>query len=224
MQPYIFPYIGYFQLINYVDTFVLYDDVNYINRGYINRNYILHAGESKRFTLPIISASQNKKILELNFSDDIRKPLDFIRRAYSKAPEFPRIFKLVEDVFTSPDKSITTVCEKAMKSVFRYLNMEATLLRSSELSYDRTLSAADKLIAITKSLGASSYVNSAGGKALYDKEYFSDNHCELSFLEMKPFNYEQGHAEFVPNLSIIDILMWCEKRDVVRALNSFIIS
>lgn len=223
MQPYIFPYIGYFQLINYVDVFVLYDDVNYIKRGYINRNNILYGGKSTRFTLPVISASQNKKIFELEFSNDIRRPLELIRHAYSKAPEFSKVFKLIEDVFTSPDRSITTVCERAITSVFRYLDMETNPIRSSELSYDRTLSAADKLIAITKCLGASNYVNSAGGKTLYDKEYFARNHCELSFLEMNSFHYDQGRTEFVPNLSIIDILMWCKKPDVTRALNTFMI-
>lgn len=221
MQPYIFPYVGYVQLVNYVDSFVLYDDANYINRGYINRNNILYNENSKRFTLPVISASQNKKISELRFSSNLQKPLEFIRHAYSRAPYFPNIFKLVEDVLTAPDKSITSICENGLKSIFKYLDLEVTILRSSNLNYDRTLSPADKLIAISNILGASNYVNSAGGMALYDREYFSDNCCELSFLEMKDFRYQQGRSEFVANLSIIDILMWCEKRDVVKALTNY---
>lgn len=221
MQPYIFPYIGYFQLANYVDHFVLYDDANYINRGYINRNSILYNGRPKRFTLPVISSSQNKKISELRFTDDLHKPLELIRHAYSRSPNFENVYKLAENVFTTSERSITIVCENALNAIFDYLNLKVRILRSSKLNYDRTLGAADKLIAISRSLGASSYVNSAGGIALYDKEYFSKNRCELSFLEMRPFKYPQGQSEFVPNLSIIDILMWCEKRDVVEALANY---
>jgi hypothetical protein len=221
MQPYIFPYLGYVQLANYVDKFVLYDDANYIKGGYINRNNLLYNGKSKRFTLPVISASPNKKISELSFANNLQKPLEFIRHAYSRAPYFQDIFRLVENVLTAPEKSITGVCENGLNSIFAYLDLEVTILRSSSLNYDRTLSAADKLLSISNALGASNYVNSSGGVDLYDKEYFSDNRCELSFLKMKDFKYRQGQSEFVANLSIIDTLMWCEKRDVVEALTHY---
>ena len=221
MQPYIFPYIGYIQLVNYVDCFVLYDDATYIKGGYINRNTILYDGKPKRFTLPVISSSSNKKISELRFSSNLHKPIELIRHAYSRAPNLKNILKLVEDVLTAPDNSITSVCEDGLNSVFRYLDLEVNILRASDLKYDRTQSAADKLLAISRILGASNYVNSSGGKGLYDREYFSRNHCELSFLEMKPFQYQQGRSEFVPNLSIIDILMWCDKTDVVKALENY---
>lgn len=221
MQPYVFPYLGYIQLVNYVDSFILYDDANYIKGGYINRNNILYNGISKRFTLPVVAASPNKKISELSFTNDLHKPLEFIRHAYSRAPNFSSIFNLVENVLTTQEKSITSVCENAVNSIFAYLDLEVTVLRSSNLPYDRTLSAADKVIAISKTLGAAIYVNSAGGMDLYDRQYFSDNCCELSFLKMKDFRYHQGRNGFVANLSIIDILMWCEKRDVVKALSNY---
>lgn len=221
MQPYIFPYMGYVQLVNYVDSFVLYDDANYIKGGYINRNNLLYNGKSKRFTFPVISASPNKKISELTFTSNLHKPLEFIRHAYSRAPNFPAIFNLIEGVLQATEKSITSVCENGLTSIFKYLGLEVTILRSSNINYDRTLSAADKLIAISKIIGASNYVNSAGGMDLYDREYFSDKCCELSFLEMEDFQYRQGRSEFVGNLSIIDILMWCEKSDVVKALENY---
>lgn len=222
MQPYIFPYLGYYQLVSVADVFVLYDDVNFITRGYINRNNILVDGAAQRFTLPVPGSSQNKKIFELNFSPDTKKILKTISQAYSKAPFYRDVYPLIEMVLQAEDRSITSVCQLSIKSVFDYLGVEKKIIKSTDLAYDRGASPADRLIEITKSFEDSVYVNSIGGQVLYDKEYFDARGVELKFLRMKSIHYSQGEDEFIPNLSMIDVLMWCEPTFVKKLLSEYV--
>lgn len=102
MQPYFFPYIGYFQLIHAVDKFIILDDVNYINRGWINRNKIIINGEAKWFTLSLDKASQNKLIKEINISSkDVfhEKLLKTLKIFYGKAPYFNQVYDLLNKLF-----------------------------------------------------------------------------------------------------------------------------
>jgi len=222
MQPYLFPYIGYYQLILASDYFVFYDDVNYIKRGYINRNNILLDGEAHRFTIPVPGASQNKLISNLEFSDEISKILDTISHAYKKAPNYNDVISIVKRVLGQKDRDITSVCISGVKAVFDYLSLDGpNLLRSTNINYDRNKSAADKLISITKELKCSDYVNSPGGKELYEKGYFLSENVALHFIEPKIKEYTQGGSNFVPYLSIIDVLMWCDKETVIKLLNSY---
>lgn len=221
MQPYLFPYIGYYQLVRCVDAFVLYDDVNYIKGGYINRNWVLQNEQRSRFTVPVPGASSNRKIRELAFAQDTRKVLKTIQQSYSKAPYFDVVFPIIEHVLNNPRRDITTVCADGLSSVFDYLGMEITLLRSSELDYNRELPADERLVEICSNLGSSDYVNATGGQALYTKERFSELGCTLSFIETKAGGYQQGQHDFVPNLSMIDVLMWCPKADIVAMLDAY---
>lgn len=221
MQPYLFPYLGYYQLVNYVDTFVFYDDVTFIKQGYINRNYILLNGKPTRITVPVPGASSNKKIKELEFSLSVGKILKTIMQAYSKAPFFDVIYPLVERVFTHPNRNIADVCQLSIAEVFRYLDIKKNMLKSSELKYCRSLSAASRLVDICKTLGSNHYVNSAGGSHLYSKTYFATQRCKLSFLQLNNVCYPQGNTDFVPNLSIVDALMWCDKERISELLQSF---
>ncbi|KZW95457.1 WbqC family protein [Aeromonas veronii] len=221
MQPYIFPYLGYYQLVNMVDVFILYDDVNFINRGYINRNNILVNGAVQRFTLPVPGSSQNKKICELSFSPDTKKILKAISQAYSKAPFYSDVYPLIEMVLQKEDRRIASVCQVGIKSVFDYLDVDKKIIKSTDLTYDRGASPADRLIEMTKLFDDSVYVNSIGGQALYDKGYFYTRGVELKFMKMKSLQYSQAKGEFIPNLSMIDVLMWNSKEKVKQILEQY---
>lgn len=221
MQPYLFPYLGYYQLIDSVDAFVLYDDVSFIKQGYINRNNILINGRPGRVTIPVPGASSNKSINELAFSPDVAKVLKTIQQAYAKAPFFDAVFPLVERVLTHPERDITTICQLSLTAVFGYLGMDRKIVRSSALEYDRDLPAADRLVAICEQFDATHYVNSIGGQKLYSKEYFSERGKTLSFLKMHDVSYPQGKNEFVPYLSMIDVLMWCDKQQARDLLQQY---
>ena len=106
MQPYIFPYIGYFQLACSVDYFVFYDDVNFIKRGFINRNNILANGAPLRITFPVVGASQNKLISELEFSLETQKLESTIHQNYSKAPYYRSVMPLIESTLHYNNRNI----------------------------------------------------------------------------------------------------------------------
>lgn len=221
MQPYIFPYLGYYQLAHCSDLFVLYDDVTFIKQGYINRNSILANGRPLRFTIPVPGASPNRRIGDLRFSEQTGKVTKTIKQAYSKAPFFDAVYPLVERVIEHASRDITALCQQGISEVFEYVGLQKEILRSSELDYDRNASAQDKIIQLCHALGSKSYVNSIGGKKLYTKASFAARGCELSFIQMKAVEYDQGKPDFVPNLSIIDVLMRCSKSEIREFLNSY---
>lgn len=226
MQPYVFPYIGYFQLINAVDKFVLYDDVNFINKGWINRNRILLNGKDYLFTVPCEKVSQNKLINQIEFKADgnfKEKFLKTIYNAYSKAPFFNNVLELIEKVFGVENILISEFAYKTINSVLIYLGIEKEIVFSSKEYSNRELKKADRLIDICKTENCCNYINSLGGKELYDKIYFEQNGINISFLKTNEIVYKQFENDFVANLSVIDIMMFNDKNKIAEYLNQYIL-
>ncbi len=222
MQPYVFPYIGYFQLIYASDVFVFYDDVNFINRGWINRNRILINGKDHLFTIPCLDASQNKLIKDievLNNAKDLKKLLDTIQSAYKKAPQFNIVFQLIQSILEI--KENITISELAIKSILlitEYLELKRDFKISSQNYTNQELKKADRLIDICRLEGIEHYINAAGGKAIYTKEYYKNEGINLDFLIAEKYEYLQFKNEFVPWLSIIDILMFNDKNTIINKI------
>nr|WP_298056643.1 WbqC family protein [uncultured Halomonas sp.] len=221
MQPYLFPYIGYFQLIHATDLFLIYDDVAYIKQGYINRNSILSQNGATRFTIPVPGASSNKLISELIFSKDVEKTLKTIEQSYSKAPYFKGVFPIIREALEFEDRSIASVCQKSYEDIFSYLGVEKHFKKTSELDYDRSASARDRLIALCQHFGADCYINAPGGRKLYAKQDFAEKGVDLRFVDSLAVEYSQGVDEFVPNLSIIDMLMNCSPRLIIEKMERY---
>lgn len=221
MQPYLFPYIGYFQLLYASDLFLVYDDVAYIKRGYINRNSVLSVNGTTRITLPVPRASQNKLISDLEFSTDVAKILKTIEHSYSKAPYFNAVFPLIRQILNQEERSIASVCLKSYQAIFSYLGIEKQLKKTSDLDYDRSASARDRLIALCHKFDANCYINAPGGRSLYTKSEFYDQGVELKFIDSLPIEYCQGRSAFVPNLSIIDVLMHSSPEAVVEFMRQY---
>lgn len=225
MQPYIFPYIGYFQLINAVDNFMFYDDVNFIKRGWINRNRILLNGKDTLVTIPLIKASQNKLINEIDlfFDQKMKDNLIFkIECAYSKAPYYNEVKSLIKEIINYDITNISEYAANSIISVSNYLEIDTTFNFSSRRSPEsKGMHKADRLIYICKVLEADQYINSIGGQVLYEKEYFQSKGIHLSFLDSYSEPYSQFNNDFVPNLSIIDILMFNKKTVVKDMLNKY---
>ena len=221
MQPYAFPFIGYFQLINSVDHFVFYDDVNFIKKGWINRNRIIINKNDFQFTISLHKISQFKKIKEIKVLSD-NKLLKNIQQEYKKAPYFDEVYPLLKNILDFEYDSIAHLAGTTVIEVSNYLNIKTKFYYSSSLSpetvnHDR----ADRLISITKNFNVSHYINSIGGKVLYDKTYFKKNGVKLSFLQPTITPYEQNTAEFIPGLSIIDVLMNNSKEKIIRELLTY---
>lgn len=221
MQPYLFPHISYFQLINSVDKFVIYDDVNFIKRGYINRNNILNNGNSQLITLELIGSSQNKKINEINIGNNSNKLLRTIRQNYSKAPFFQDVFPILEEILDNEQRELSRFLGSSLVKIVKYLNIDTKFLYSSDIKNDKTLKAQDRLIEMSRILNATGYINSIGGMELYDKEVFSQNNINLSFLKSNKILYKQFENIFIPNLSIIDVLMFNGKKKTLEILDDY---
>ncbi len=214
MQPYLFPYIGYFHLIDAVDLFLIYDDVAYIKRGFVNKNSIASPSGSANFTVPVLGASQNKLFSELQFSKEVDKVLKTFEYSYSKAPYFENVFPIVYETLNFPDRSIASICKRGFEEIFSYLNIEKTFRKTSEIDYDRSVNARDRLISLCNIFGANKYINAPGGRKLYKKQDFAEAGIDLQFVDSLAVEYRQAGKNFIPNLSIIDVLMNCSPEEV----------
>lgn len=225
IQPYVFPYIGYFQLLYSADKVVFYDDVNFIKRGWINRNRILLNNTDYRFTIPLKKASQNKTINQVEplLDEFCRKKLNQqFRAAYSKAPYYKEISALMDDVYQYHCNDIGELAIYSILAVCNYLEIDIEWMKSSERFKDsKGKERADRLIWITKQLACSTYINPIGGKDLYCKNYFKAQDINLQFLRTGEIVYPQFKNQFIPNLSIIDVLMFNDKQTVLNFLKEY---
>lgn len=226
MQPYFVPYMGYWQLMNMVDKYVVYDDVNYINRGWINRNRILVDGKIHYFNVPILKASQNKKINEIYVNKEGKlqeKNLRMIEAAYHKAPYFNEVFSLVEQIIYSDKEILSEYIYDSFLVICRYLQIETELIMSSHIEKDNSLKGQKKILSICELLGATEYYNAIGGMDLYSRQEFQKNHISLYFLKSNQLYYQQFDDFFYENLSIIDVLMFNSQNQVMNMLQQYTI-
>lgn len=226
MQPYFFPYIGYFQLISAVDKFVIYDDVNYINKGWINRNNILINGKASLINVPLIGASQNKRIKDINSSSDQKWRSNLIKTIehnYKKAPHFDQVYDILQRVINIDALSISDFNFKGIKAVCEYIGITTDIVPSSEIYLNSELKGQYRIIDICKKENATSYYNPIGGIELYDEDYFVHEGIELKFLQSNNIEYKQynNRNAFIPYLSIVDILMNNSEIVVRKYLNDF---
>lgn len=220
MQPYIFPYIGYWQLLEASDVFVIFDDVNFIKKGYINKNSILVGEKISRFNIELLGASQNKLINEIELSGD-NKLIKTILIAYKKAPYFDDAYPILEDILSSSEKNLAKFIGYSLERIAVYLGIENNIIYSSDIKKDSSLKAQDKILDISKKLNATHYVNAIGGQELYDKDKFSANGIQLNFINTNIVEYKQFKNDFIPYLSIIDILMFNSVEEINTMLKSY---
>lgn len=212
-QPYFLPYIGYWQLLNAVDNFVILDDVNYIKRGYINRNSILLDGRPYRFSIPVKDASQNRMIKDTRLCFGKREKKKFLSRiegAYKRASQFYQVYPILNDIVNNEEKDLTQFIQYSLVKITKYLGISTKIIRSSELKKDNTFMGQDRIIEICRQLKADIYINSTGGRHLYDKWFFNKENIDLFFLDTRyeKVIYPQFNNTFIGMLSIIDIMMF----------------
>ena len=214
MQPYFFPYLGYFQLADKVDEFVFLDDVNYFKKGFISRNAILQNGSHFAFSVSISKASQNKKINELSYTGEFEKLFALLRHNYGRCTFFQQVMPIVESVCKSANQNVALKNAASISSVFQYLEDTKVFKTASQLNLDPGLRGADRLISVCKELGASTYVNAIGGVGLYKPQVFEEHGIELQFLKPQLQAYSQECEGFVPGLSVIDAMMRLDQREL----------
>lgn len=228
MQPYLFPYIGYFQLIHAADKFLLLDDVAYINKGWINRNRVLINGEIHHFVAPVEGASQNRIINSLAFAknDKWKSKLDkTIILAYKKGKGFNDFYLVFREILDFSCGNLSEYIANSIFSVCRYLDIKTEVVSSTAMYENSELKGQNRIIDLCLKEKAATYINPSGGKLLYNYKAFEAEGINLKFLQPCLSSYSQiAVKEFVPALSIIDVLMNCDKEFIKRELKNFILA
>jgi hypothetical protein len=247
MQPYLFPYIGYFQGIHAVDKYILYDNLAYIKEGWMNKNrFLVVNGEPTYFIAEVKNKSSFKKISDIELVDNNwwhKKILKSIFYNYKTRPYFDEIYPIVERVTNAEVRFLTELNSKSIIEVCEYLDIktEITTDTSKYFQLEDKLSSDEldislrfpsirlnnpekkvvRVIEICRTEGAEIFINAIGGQKLYDKKEFERNNIELFFIHTNQFSYQQSTEIFYPHLSIIDVLMNCGKDETKKLLNEY---
>jgi len=247
MQPYFFPYIGYFQVIHAVDKYLLHGGLPYLKKGWVNRNRILGPdGRPAYVNAEIRARSSHTKIddIELvpsrHWKDKFLRGVSYI---YRKSPFFDDIYALIENAVAADTERLSELNKRCIVSICDFLGIRTTIATTdgSFAPLEERLSKPEtelrlefpglrlsvyrrkvvRILEICRQEGAATFVNAIGGIALYDRAEFRSNGVELYFVETQPFTYPQRAPQFVPDLSIIDVLMNCGKAGTGRLLENY---
>lgn len=226
MQPYLFPYLGYFQLVQAVDRFVIYDDVTYIKQGWVNRNQIRVNGQPYLFTLPLHAASSNTLICDLEldrgkFGAWRTKFLRTIAQAYARAPYVHATLGVIDEVLDGQATQLTEVLANGIRTVLEHCGCTTDLVLTSRKYRNSSLTGQDRIIDICLQERARMYINAPGGRHLYDRSSFAAHGLELRFLRPGLSSYAQGKQEFLSGLSMIDVLMYNAPEQLHSLINTF---
>lgn len=221
-QPYFLPYLGYFQLINLADLFLIGDDLQFIKGGWINRNRIINDGHSAYITLSLCHQTPNKLISDLFVNSNSDKLERVINTNYHKAPFFDQVYPLVEAMLNYPDRRLNYFLLNSLQIVCDYLGISTPLILNSERKDETSLKGEERVIHLCKSMGADTYINAFGGQELYSKERFAQEGIELRFIKPQLTPYKQLRTqEFVPALSILDVMMNVPKDEIHDMLDCY---
>lgn len=220
-QPYLLPYLAYWQLMNRVDYYVISDNMNFIRHGYINRNYILSEGKRSLFTLEVLGVHQDTPINQVDVGRNRKKILRTIASIYQKAPYFKKTFPIMEDIFTNEEKNLAIFLGHSIKKIAHFLEMDTKFIYLSDLQGETPLKAQARTIDICKRLNADHYINAIGGQELYNRDDFAKEEIKLSFLKMDAIEYKQFENDFIPDLSILDVMMFNSKDEIKKMLGNY---
>lgn len=225
-QPYFMPYIGYWQLINAVDVFIISDDYNYIEGGWIGRNRILENGQPRFYNIEISHASSNKKINELFLSTekfDREKKLMQLSKVYRRAPLFDDGFALMKKILECEEMNLAKFLENSIRIVCDYLDIKTEFVKSSSIPDNCKLKREYKIYEQCRYVGADVYINAIGGQKLYTFEQFKEQDIRLGFIQTNAIEYKQLWYDFVPDLSIIDVIMFNPRQEIKKMLQQYTI-
>ena len=226
MQPYFMPYIGYFQLINSVDKFIFYDDVTFIKQGWINRNQILINNKASLFSIPLSNASSHALISDVLITEKTYEKwkktfLNSILFSYKKAKNYEPISNLIRSILESQPKTISDLAIRSVIEVSQYLGIKTEFQISSETYQNTHLSGQNRVLDICENENVQTYINPIGGVELYSKKVFLEHGMDLFFIQSNKSIYKQFSGEFVPFLSIIDVMMFNDIEEIQEQLMNF---
>lgn len=209
MQPYFFPYIGYWQLMALTDIYVIYDDVNYIKGGWINRNRILGPDGPFYINVPCKNAGSGIKICEVGADISptyLRKTSNKLTFAYRRAPYFEDVYPFIFELMSFQSDSLADYLANAIKKTASRLGIGTSFMRSSKTQLAPELHGQTRIIEIGRQLGATDYYNAIGGVKLYSPDEFGKAGITLRFVKTGDIRYPQTFGsskaadQFCPDL------------------------
>jgi hypothetical protein len=223
MQPYFFPYLGYFDLIDKSDRWIVFDVVQYIRHGWMNRNRILHPQSGWQYIIgPLKKHESEALIKDVEYNDAIAWRQKILRQLghYRRAPHYETVMDLVSDGLAYPEASVSRLNAHLLEGVCRYLGIgfDYTFLSEMDLPIGEIAGPGDWALQIAKAVGAEEYINPPGGRGLFDPLAFERAGIRLTIRNMEPMAYTCRGYEFHPGLSIIDLMMWNDPQSIVRHL------
>jgi len=228
MQPYFFPYIGYFDLLCNVDLFIVYDTVQYIRRGWIHRNRVLQHNKIgwQYIIMPTNKAAQKTPINEIQVLQNNNwkyRILGQLEHYEKHAPYAMETIEFAKKCLEVNEVSISRLNVNILHQCADLLNIgfEYKLCSELNIELDSVGNAEEKILYLCEFLGASEYVNLIGGVDLYHEDSFKDRNIKLTFRNTPTWIYETTPYEFEPNLSIIDVLMWNRPDKIKEYLNKY---
>ena len=235
MQPYFFPYIGYFQLIKAVDTFILYDKVQYIKKGWINRNRIVEVNRADRIiSVPVKHIAITQLIAETEIDNSVKwqhQMIKIIEFNYKRSPFFDEIFTFIKPLLSIPYQQISQLNSYTIQAIASFLDIKTNIITEDKRldSVENDLSGIEsdenrktrRVLSICKKFNAKAYVNPIGGVDLYSKSNFKVSDIDLFFVKTKAYHYQQFGETFIPHLSIIDVLFCCGLEKTKELLNNY---
>lgn len=227
MQPYFFPYIGYFTLIRHSDVFVVFDTAQYIRRGWVHRNRIVGSnGEPIYINASVVKAPQNTPIHQIELSSTLnwkQEILNKIKVYKNITPHYPEVYPLIEDSINHPASSLSDLNLHALTRICDYLEVPYNFVRLSELEIDfnDVRHPDDWGLKVSQYYKADTYINAPGGQEFYSKEKYRKNDIEMLFYKTKLAAYDQKLPVFHPALSIIDVMMFNTKKEIRQMIDDF---
>ena len=224
MQPYFLPYIGYFQLINQVDLFLLYGQVSFRKKSWITRNRLKEKSNGSAYfcSVPVKKQSSSKSIHAIEIDNSAvwqRALLARIESDYRGATYFEETYPVLKNILTFKTDKLIALNNYSVKLLAAHLGINATILDSQDTHFDDletqllsrphedTDTRSARVLALCKHLNCNGYVNPPGGTELYDKALFLSKGVTLSFMQPTTYVYDQFSTPFMANLSIVDALM-----------------
>ena len=223
MQPYFFPYIGYWQLLNAVDKFIIYDNIQYTKKGWINRNRYLVQNEPAYFTVPLVGAEEYLDIDHREVSNIFWKGkiVNQLNAAYKKAPFYGDLKAILDYTFSNREDNLFVFLKCNIENMMEVLGITTELIVSSSISIDRSKKGEERVIDLCKKVDTATYINPIGGLELYDSNRFKENSLELLFIKSRLTPYKQFDNDFIPALSILDVIAFNGIEGAKQMLNDF---
>lgn len=225
MQPYFFPYLGYFDLINYTDRWIVFDTAQYIRHGWVNRNRVLRPTTGWTYiVVPVKKHGRETAISDVeiaNNQDWKTSLLGKVMHYKNKAPYVDETMSLIKDCLMPLEDSLACLNVYVMDMVCKRLgiNFDYTFFSEMNLDIGPVEGPGDWALRISEALGATEYANPPGGVDLFNEQAFVNRGIKLTIRNLPTYQYTCGNYDFVPNLSIIDVLMWNEPQKIKAYLD-----